>query len=300
MPNSKGGGSLISNQHQLIFTDCNFSGNSASYIVWQDRGSSRMSMYRTKITGNVFDYMFRSRDGGYNLFRDCYIADNNPGGTRRGTLFTFVSNSSAWQLIQNTVMRDNTTSAALIETRLNQIVNCFILDTVFTGTVKSDMKSIHSNAAGINILNTIFRNSAEDYVAVKNGLSDALKARYAGVVMSGEPDPAITIDWSADLVTGVYAKVRRPVLTKGNVASMQLSGSSPYAKAGKLPYVDGSLNVFFYDDTASAWRKLTASGTSSKAGTATTDAFGDAWSEKGVALGPLNFMPISGTFLFLR
>ena len=250
-----------------------------------------MSMYRTKITDNTFDYLFRNRDGGVNIFRDCYIADNNKGGTKRGTLFTFDKAASAWQLIQNTVMRDNTTSAALIETRLNQIVNCFILDTVFTGTVKSDMKSIHSNAAGINILNTVFRNSAEDYVAVKNGLSDALKARYASVVMSGEPDPAITIDWSADLVTGVYAKVRRPVLTKGNVASMQLSGSSPYAKMGKLPYVDGSLNVFFYDDTASAWRKLTASSTSAQAGTAAKDAFGDPWSEEGVSRGARRASP---------
>ena len=292
--------SLILTYCKLTVEDCNFTGNSAYYLVWQDRGGSQMRMYRTKITDNTFDYLFRNRDGGYNVFRDCYIADNNKGGTKRGTLFTFDKAASAWQLIQNTVMRDNTTSAALIETRLNQIVNCFILDTVFTGTVKSDMKSIHSNAAGINILNTVFRNSAEDYVAVKNGLSDALKARYAGVVMSGEPDPAITIDWSADLVTGVYAKVRKPVLTKGNVASMQLSGSSPYAKMGKLPYVDGSLNVFFYDDTASAWRKLTASGTSAQAGTAAKDAFGDPWSEKGVSLGPLNFMPVSGTYLFLR
>ena len=300
VPGTGDGGRLISNQHKLTITDCNFSGNSAYYLIWQDRGGSQMRMYRTKFTDNVFNYLFRNRDGGYNLFRDCYIADNNRGGTKRGTLFTFVSNSSAWQLIQNTVMRDNTTSAALIETRLNQIVNCFILDTVFTGSGKADMKSIHSNASGINILNTVFRNSAEDYVAVKNGLSDALKARYAAVVMSGEPDPAITIDWSADLVTGVYAKIRKPVLTKGNVASMQLSGSSPYAKMGKLPYVDSSFNVFFYDDTASAWRKLTASGTSSRAGTAANDAFGDPWSEKGVALGPLNFMPISGTCVILQ
>ena len=302
VPGTGDGGRLISNQHKLVITDCNFSDNSAYYIVWQDRGFSQMSMYRTKITDNTFNYLFRNRDGGVNIFRDCYIADNNPGGTKRGTLFTFDKAASAWQLIQNTVMRDNTTSAALIETRLNQIVNCFILDTVFTGSGKADMKSIHNNASGINILNTVFRNSAEDYVAIKNGLSDALKARYAAVVMSGEPDPAVTIDWSADLVTGVYANVRRQVLTKGNVASMQLSESSPYAKKGKLPYVDSSLNVFFYDDTASAWRKLTASGTSSKTSTAAAakDAFGDPWSEKGVALGPLNFMPVSGTYLFLR
>lgn len=302
VPGTGDGGRLISNQHKLTITDCNFTGNSAYYLIWQDRGGSQMRMYRTKITDNVFNYLFRNRDGGYNVFRDCYIADNNPGGTKRGTLFTFVSNSTAWQLIQNTVMRDNTTSAALIETRLNQIVNCFILDTVFTGSDKADMKTIHSNAAGINILNTIFRNSAEGYVAVRNGLGTELKARYASVVMSGEPDPAVTVDWSSDLVTGVYAKVRKPVLTKGNVASMQLSGSSPYAKAGKLPYVDSSLNVFFYDDTASAWRKLTASGTSSKTATAEAakDAFGDPWSEEGVSLGPLNFMPTSPTFFMMH
>lgn len=295
-----GSGSLISNQHKLTITDCNFTGNSASYLIWQDRGGSMMRMYRTKITDNKFDYGFRNRDGGYNVFRDCYIADNNKEGGKRGTIFTFVSNSSAWQLIQNTVMRNNTTSAALIETRLQQIVNCFILDTIFTGSEKADVKSVHSNDKGINILNTVFRNSTEGYVAVKNGLTTALKARYASVVMSGVLDPAITIDWSSDLVTNVYAKVRRPVLTKGNVASMQLSGSSPYARMGKLPYIDGSLNVFFYDTTASVWRKLAASGTSSKSGTASNDAFGDPWSEDGVSLGPLNFMPISPTYFMVK
>ena len=295
-----GSGSLISNQHKLTITDCNFSGNSAYYLIWQDRGGSMMRMYRTKITDNKFNYGFRNRDGAFNVFRDCYIADNNNGGGMRGTIFTFVSNSSAWQHIQNTVMRNNTTSAALIETRLHQIVNCMILDTIFTGTDKSDIKSIHSNDKGINILNTVFRNSTEGYVAVKNGLTTTLMARYASVVMSGELDPAITIDWSSDLVTNVYAKVRRPVLTKGNVASMQLSGSSPYARMGKLPYIDGSFNVFFYDTTASVWRKLTASGTSSKSGTAAKDAFGDPWSEDGVSPGPLNFMPISPTLLIIR
>ena len=293
-------GAIIKNQHKLTITDCNFSGNSAYYLIWQDRGGSMMRMYRTKITDNKFNYGFRNRDGGYNLFRDCYIADNNKEGGMRGTIFTFVSNSTAWQLIQNTVMRNNTTSAALIETRLHQIVNCMILDTIFTGSEKADVKSVHNNGNGINILNTVFRNSTEGYVAVKNGLTTALKARYASVVMSGELDPAITIDWSSDLVTNVYAKVRRPVLTKGNVASMQLSGSSPYARMGKLPYIDGSFNVFFYDTTASVWRKLAASGTSSKSGTAANDAFGDPWSEDGVSLGPLNFMPISPTLLIIR
>lgn len=294
-----GSGSLISNQHKLTITDCNFSGNSAYYLIWQDRGGSMMRMYRTKITDNKFDYGFRNRDGAYNLFRDCYIADNNKDGGKRGTIFTFVGNSSAWQLIQNTVMRNNTTSAALIETRLQQIVNCMILDTIFTGSEKVDVKSVYNNDKGINIMNTIFRNSQEGYVAVKNGLTTALKARYASVVMSGELDPAITIDWSSDLVTGVYAKVRRSVLTKGNVASMQLSETSPYAKMGKLPYVDSSFNIRFNDETVSAWRQLTSSGKSSQSGTAANDAFGEPWSEEGVALGPLNFMPLSPTFFMI-
>jgi hypothetical protein len=175
-----------------------------------------------------------------------------------------------------------------------------ILDTIFTGSEKVDVKSVHSNANGINIMNTIFRNSQDGYVAVKNGRTDALKARYASVVMSGALDPAITIDWSSDLVTGVNAKVRREVLTKGNVASMQLSGSSPYARLGTLPYIDDSFNVSFYDTTASVWRRLTASGTSSKSGTASNDAFGEPWSEDGVSPGPLNFKPISPTLLIIR
>jgi len=217
----------------ITLNECNVTRNTCEYVVYLDAGNSYGRISDSKFEENNFKYLFRMRDGGWNMMRNCYVANNNTSGAKDGRMLE--QTSSAYVLIQNTTFYANAGKVAFFNVRGQQFANCMFLDNVFLGASKEEIVS-SVITYGVNVVNSIFQNQTSGYCPIKKSATGDLPLRLAGVAMSGAPDPMSTGGWTYNLATGVQEWISRRVQTKGNVAGLRISAFSPYANKGVKTY----------------------------------------------------------------